>query len=99
VALLVLMTSGIFDCYQLAANAAFVRAVPYRQRSQAFGIAQGGMNLGQGTAMIIAGAVAQHVAPSDVIAATGLLGTVAAISVALLSRNRATESDPSRPAG
>ena len=28
VALLVLTASGIFDCYQLAANAAFVRAVP-----------------------------------------------------------------------
>lgn len=98
VALLVLTASGIFDCYQLAANAAFVRAVPHRQRSQAFGIAQGGMNLGQGTAMIIAGAVAQHVAPSDVIAATGLLGTVAAISVALFSRNRSAEPDPSRPA-
>lgn len=56
------------------------------------------MNLGQGTAMIIAGAVAQHVAPSDVIAATGLLGTVAAIAVALLSRNRGTEAGPSGPA-
>jgi MFS family permease len=99
VALLVLTASGIFDCYQLAANAAFVRAVPHEQRSQAFGIAQGGMNLGQGTAMIIAGAAAQHVAPSDVIAATGLLGTAAAISVALLSGNSGAEPDSSRPAG
>jgi MFS family permease len=86
VALLLLMTSGLFDCYQLAANAAFVRAVPHRQRSQAFGIAQGGMSLGQGTAMIIAGAAAQHFAASDVIAATGLLGAIAAVSVVLLSR-------------
>ncbi len=99
VALLVLATSGIFDCYQLAANAAFVRAVPQGQRSQAFGIAQGGMNLGQGTAMIIAGAVAQHVTPSYVVAATGLLGTVAAISVTLFSRNRGARSGRSRPPG
>lgn len=97
-ALLILTASGLCGCYQLAASAAFVRAAPGRQRSQAFGIAQGGMNLGQGTAMIIAGAVAQHVAPSDVIAATGLLGTVAAIAVALLSRNRGTEAGPSGPA-
>ena len=29
-ALLVLLVSGLFDCYQLAANAAFVSAVPGR---------------------------------------------------------------------
>lgn len=98
-ALLVLVASGVCDCYQLAANAAFVAATPAAQRGQAFGIAQGGMSLGQGAAMIIAGAAAQHVAPSDVIAATGLLGTVAAISVALRSRNSGAEPDSARPAG
>src|SRR5262249_19819918 len=55
IALMVLAVSGLFDCYQLAANASFVVAAPARQRSQAFGIAQGGMSLGQGTAMILAG--------------------------------------------
>lgn len=90
VALLVLAVSGLFDCYQLAANAQFVSAVPPGQRSQAFGIAQGGMNLGQGTAMIVAGAVAQHYAPSMVVAATGLLGVIAAVSVALTSRSQVT---------
>ena len=84
-ALLILTVSGLFDCYQLAANAAFVRAVPPSQRSQAFGIAQGGMNLGQGVAMILAGAVAQHYSPSSVIAATGLLGVVTAVSITALS--------------
>ena len=44
------------------------------------------MSLGQGAAMIIAGAAAQHYAPGDVIAATGVLGVVAAISVAILGR-------------
>jgi MFS family permease len=84
VALAILTVSGLFDCYQIAANAAFVSAVPQHQRSQAFGIAQGGMSLGQGGAMILAGAAAQHYAPGDVIAATGVLGVVAAISVAIL---------------
>lgn len=84
VALAILIVSGLFDCYQIAANAAFVSAVPQHQRSQAFGIAQGGMSLGQGAAMILAGAAAQHYAPGDVIAATGVLGVVAAISVAIL---------------
>ena len=82
VALLILAGSGLFDCYQLAANAAFVSAVPSGQRSQAFGIAQGGMSLGQGTAMIIAGAAAEHFSPGSVIAVTGLLGVIAALAVA-----------------
>jgi predicted MFS family arabinose efflux permease len=82
-ALLVLMASGVCDCYQLAANAAFVGATPAAQRSQAFGIAQGGMSLGQGAAMILAGAAAQHVSPSLVIAAGGAFGAITAISIAL----------------
>src|SRR5579859_7803504 len=45
IALLLLGLSGVFDCFQLAANASFVAATPARQRSQAFGIAQGGMSL------------------------------------------------------
>jgi predicted MFS family arabinose efflux permease len=83
VALAVLTVSGIFDCYQLAANASFVTATPARQRSQAFGIAQGGMSLGQGAAMVVAGAAAEHFAPSFVIAASGAIGAVAAIAIAV----------------
>ncbi|HVB44364.1 MAG TPA: MFS transporter [Streptosporangiaceae bacterium] len=88
VTLVLLTVSGIFDCYQLAANAEFVRATPPAQRSQAFGIAQGGMSLGQGTAMILAGAAAQRFAPSIVIAASGALGAAVAI-VITLTRSRA----------
>src|SRR5215831_11744631 len=88
VALVLLALSGIFDCYQLAANASFVAATPARQRSQAFGIAQGGMSLGQGVAMVVAGAAAERIPPSFVIAASGAVGAVAAIAVAF-SRLRA----------
>jgi predicted MFS family arabinose efflux permease len=82
IALMVLAVSGLFDCYQLAANASFVAATPARQRSQAFGIAQGGMSLGQGVAMVVAGAVAEHFAPYFVIAASGVAGVAAAIAIA-----------------
>ena len=82
-ALLILVASGVFSCYQLAANAAFVRAAPPAQRSQAFGLAQGGMNLGQGTLMVLAGAAAEHLAPAVVIASSGVLGAVAAGAVAV----------------
>jgi predicted MFS family arabinose efflux permease len=87
-ALMVLVVSGLFDCYQLAANASFVAATPARQRSQAFGIAQGGMSLGQGVAIVVAGALAERYAPSLVIAASGAVGAVAAIAIAF-SRLRA----------
>jgi predicted MFS family arabinose efflux permease len=82
-ALLILMASGLFACFQLAANAAFVSAAPPGQRSQAFGLAQGGMSLGQGTLMVLAGVTAEHVAPTVVIAGDGVIGTVAATLVAL----------------
>jgi len=88
VALALLAISGIFDCYQLAANASFVAATPARQRSQAFGIAQGGMSLGQGVAMVVAGAAAERLPPSYVIAVSGAAGAVAAVAIAC-SRLRA----------
>ena len=86
IALLVLGVSGIFDCYQLAANASFVAATPVPQRSQAFGIAQGGMSLGQGLAMVMAGAAAERFHPSFVIAAGGAVGAVAAVAIAFTRR-------------
>jgi predicted MFS family arabinose efflux permease len=83
--LLILLVSGLLGCYQAAANAAFVIAVPPEQRGQAFGLAQGGMNLGQGTIMILAGAAAGHFAPADVIAVTGALGALAATAITLIN--------------
>ena len=91
-ALLVLAVSGLCTCYQLPANAAFVRAVPAEQRSQSFGIALGGMSLGQGAAMILAGAAAGWVSPSLVIGAGGAVGVVTAVVVVLM-RSRARQPD------
>jgi MFS family permease len=81
-ALALLALSGLFDCFQLAANASFVTATPPEQRSQAFGIAQGGMSLGQGLAMVVAGAAAGRHDPSLVVAASGAIGAVVAIVIA-----------------
>lgn len=82
-ALLVLAVSGAFGCYQLAASAEFVCAVPQGMRGAAFGLAQGGMSLGQGIVMIVAGAAADAVTPARVIAVTGAVGTVCAVAVAV----------------
>jgi predicted MFS family arabinose efflux permease len=83
--LLVLFASGACTCYQMAANAAFVVATPPRQRSQAFGLANAGIYLGQGGAIIVAGAAAAHYAPPDVIVASGAIGVVIALALAIRS--------------
>jgi predicted MFS family arabinose efflux permease len=83
VSLMLLVASGLCASYQLAANAAFVGAAPRERRSQAFGLAQGGMSLGQGTVMIAAGALAQALSPAVVIAICGCAGTVVAVSLAI----------------
>lgn len=85
-ALAILFASGLFDSYQVAASAAFVTATPHAQRSQAFGIAQGGMSLGQGAAMIVAGAVVQRVAPDLVVAGIGVIGAAVALLIAFTDR-------------
>jgi MFS family permease len=81
--LLILFASGLGAAYQIAANAAFVSAAPPEQRSQAFGMAQGGMSLGQGVVMILAGAAADHYAPARVIAVTGVVGAFVALAIAV----------------
>src|ERR1022692_3412986 len=93
-ALLILAASGVFTCFQLAANAAFVRAAPAEQRSQAFGLAVGGMSLGQGLVMILAGAAAEHYAPSAVIAVAGGLGAITATVLAISWHASISQHDP-----
>jgi MFS family permease len=83
VSLLILVASGLCASYQLAANAAFVSATPQEQRSQAFGLAQGVMSLGQGVVMILAGAAAENHSPARAIAVCGAIGAVVALAVAV----------------
>ena len=80
--LLILFASGLGASYQIAANAAFVSAAPREQRGQAFGLAQGGISLGQGTVMILAGAAADHYSPAWVIAISGAVGAAVALAIA-----------------
>ena len=79
--LLILFASGLAAGYQIAANAAFVSAAPQEQRSQAFGLAQGGMSLGQGIVLILAGSAADHYSPAWVIAVSGVAGAAVALVI------------------
>ncbi|MES9536421.1 MULTISPECIES: MFS transporter [unclassified Actinomadura] len=75
--------SGVGGAYQLAANAAFVGAVPASGRGQAFGLAQSGILAGQGVGILIGGAAAQVLGPETVVALAGVLGLSAAAILTL----------------
>jgi MFS family permease len=84
-ALVIIAVSGACASYQLAANAAFVAAVPPQRRGQAFGLANGGMQASQGLWIVLAGAAAtaQVVSPATAIAVSGGLGAVPAAVLAM----------------
>jgi MFS family permease len=84
-ALLIIAGSGACASYQLAANAAFVAAVPPERRGQAFGLANGGMQVLQGLWIVAAGgaASANAVSPAVAIAISGGLGAILAAALAI----------------
>jgi MFS family permease len=94
VSLVIFSLSAAFGSYQIAANTAFVIRVPNERRSQAFGLANMGVVVGQGAAFVAAGAAAEVVTPASVIAAGGGIGAVAAVALTL-SWRRVTS--PRRP--
>ena len=75
--------SGSFAMYQIAANTTFVERVRSDRRAQAFGFANAGLIVGQGAAFALAGAAAEVVPPSTVIAVGGGLGALTACGLAL----------------
>jgi Major Facilitator Superfamily len=87
-ALVIITASGACASYQLAANAAFVAAVPPERRGQAFGLANGGMQVSQGLWIVFAGAAASAslLTPAAAIAISGGLGAVQAATLAMILR-------------
>ena len=79
VSLVIFSLSAAFGTYQIAANTAFVVRVPNERRSQAFGLANMGVVVGQGAAFVAAGAAAVVISPAAVIAISGAIGAVIAI--------------------
>jgi MFS family permease len=75
--------ANVFTMYQIAANTAFVERIPNERRAQAFGLANAGIVVGQGVAFAIAGAAAEVVPPSTVVALSGGLGALIACGLAL----------------
>jgi MFS family permease len=79
VSLAIFSLSAAFGSYQIAANTAFVIRVPTERRSQAFGLANMGVVVGQGAAFVAAGAAVEVISPAAVIAISGATGAVIAI--------------------
>lgn len=101
--IIILAVSGAGTAFQTVAAAAFVRAVPDSGRGQAFGLASTAMRVAQGLGVVLAGALAQGIAPSLVVGLFGAAGTaVAVVTAATWARTQATQGDPAgadAPAG
>jgi hypothetical protein len=90
--LVTLAVSGACASYQLAANAAFVAAVPPERRGQAFGLANGGMQVFQGLWIVLAGALAARaLSPGVVVAISGGIGAALAAVLALTRRRETAQ--------
>jgi MFS family permease len=83
VSMAIFALSNTFAMYQIAANTAFVERIPNERRAQAFGLANAGLVVGQGVAFAVAGAAAEVVPPSTVVALSGGLGALIACGLAL----------------
>ncbi|MEV0386029.1 MFS transporter [Nonomuraea sp. NPDC050643] len=76
--------SGIGGAYQLAANAAFVQAVPAERRAQAFGLVQSGLMAVQGIGILVGGFAAERLGPEPVVALAGVTGLTSAAVLAMI---------------
>jgi SAM-dependent methyltransferase len=92
-AMIIFAVSTACSAYQLATNSAFVTAVPVSWRGQAYGLANGGINVGQSAWFGAAGAAALVLSPAVVIAISGLVGAAAATGLAIAWR-RLPAPDP-----
>jgi Major Facilitator Superfamily len=85
--------SGACMGYFLVANAALVQAGPDQHRGQVFGLVSTALQVTQGAAVLVAGTIADLIAPALVIAATGAIGTVAAWAAATMWIRAAASSN------
>lgn len=85
--------SGFGSAYMLAANVAFVRAVPNARRARCFAVVQTGLVVGQGAAIVLAGLLAELIPVHQVVAVAGAAGVVVAAALAASSGLRLAARD------
>ncbi|GLY27306.1 hypothetical protein Kisp02_06710 [Kineosporia sp. NBRC 101731] len=81
VSLAMFVLCGLGQAFQVVANTQFASSIPPAMRTRAFGIAIAGLYGGQSLAILLAGAAAQWLAPSTVIAASGLIGAAGLLAL------------------
>lgn len=81
--LLLWIFAGAGGAYQLAAAAAFVRALNPATRASAFGLAQSGLYAVQGFGILAGGAIAQAIGAPLAVGLAGLVGLTAATMLAI----------------
>lgn len=91
--------AGAGTAYQLAANVAFVTAVPNALRAQAFGLVGTGLAAGQGIGILAAGVLSEVLGPARTVAAFGVAGTAAALALARSTRASRAATDLTARAG
>jgi MFS family permease len=94
VSLVIFVVSGMFASYQIAANSTFIAAAPETDRGQAYGLANAGLQVGQGVVYVLAGAAASVAAPVVVVAVCGAVGATAAGWLALAWRHQPVFTQP-----
>jgi MFS family permease len=85
-AIVILALAGFFTGYLPVATDALMEAVPDEHRGKANGVIGAGMSLGQGIAVLAAGAIASRVSPSVIIAVAGGIGTACGVPLVLAWR-------------
>ncbi len=81
VSLVLFAAAGTATSFQVQASTAFAAAVPEMTRGRVFGIAMTGMFGGQAVAILLAGAAAQVLPPTAVIAGAAGLGGLAVLAL------------------
>jgi MFS family permease len=87
-----LLVSGAAMSFNIAANQAFVLAVPQAMRGRAFGIANGGLSVSQGLGFLAAGVLAEFMAPWEVVGVVGAVGLISVLMLVQTGRARRSTS-------
>jgi hypothetical protein len=72
--------AGVGGACNIPLNVAFVQAVPSAYRGRAYGVAVAGLSAVQGLGVVLAGAGAEVLRPSTVVAVAGGVGLLAVIT-------------------
>jgi MFS family permease len=99
VLLALLFVSGLAMAFNIAANQAFVQALAPAMRGRAFGLANGGLAISQGTGFLLAGLLAEFWSPWNVVGLAGAVGLICVVFLVRTGRSRRTATalitDPS----